>query len=76
MTKTVEAIYEDKVLKPLSPLEGLQEHQRVKVIVDVSQPKVASIKKNISGKYAGVGKGLWKEDAQKYVKKGRTDNRV
>lgn len=35
MTRTVQAIYEDKVLKPLSPLEGLQDHQRVEVSVYV-----------------------------------------
>ncbi|MGO9480194.1 MAG: antitoxin AF2212-like protein [Candidatus Kryptoniota bacterium] len=39
MTRTVQAIYEDKVLKPLSPLEGLQDHQRVEVSVYVPPPK-------------------------------------
>ncbi len=39
MTRTVEAIYEDKVLKPLSPLEGLQDHQRVEISVYVPPPK-------------------------------------
>jgi predicted DNA-binding antitoxin AbrB/MazE fold protein len=39
MTRTVQAIYEDKVLKPLSPLEGLQDHQRVEISVYVPPPK-------------------------------------
>jgi predicted DNA-binding antitoxin AbrB/MazE fold protein len=33
MTRTVDVIYEDNVLKPLTPLEGLQEHERVVVIL-------------------------------------------
>ncbi|MFZ1082505.1 MAG: antitoxin family protein [Candidatus Kryptoniota bacterium] len=39
MTRTIEAIYEDKVLKPLSALEGLKDHQRVEVSVYVPPPK-------------------------------------
>jgi len=33
MTRTIEVIYEDKVLKPLTPVEGIQEHERVVVIL-------------------------------------------
>lgn len=33
MPRTIEVIYEDKVLKPLVPIEGLQEHERVVVIL-------------------------------------------
>ncbi|MEW5767442.1 MAG: antitoxin family protein [bacterium] len=33
MTRTVEVIYEDNVLKPLIPIEGLWEHERVIVIL-------------------------------------------
>lgn len=31
MTNTIEAIYEDKVFKPVSKVEGLKEHDRVKL---------------------------------------------
>ena len=37
MTKTVEAIYEDNVLKPVEPIKGIKEHERVLVIL-CSQP--------------------------------------
>jgi len=33
MPRTIEAIYEDNVLKPLTPIEGLQEHERVVVVL-------------------------------------------
>ena len=33
MTQTVEVIYEDNVLKPLEPIEGIKEHERVVVIL-------------------------------------------
>jgi predicted DNA-binding antitoxin AbrB/MazE fold protein len=33
MTQTVEVIYEDNVLKPISPIEGLKEHDRRLVIL-------------------------------------------
>ena len=33
MTRMVEVIYEDKVLKPVLPIEGLQEHGRAWVII-------------------------------------------
>jgi len=39
MARTVEAIYEDNVLKPLSPLERLQEHQRGELSLYVAPPK-------------------------------------
>jgi len=31
MAQTVEAIYENGILRPLKPLEGIAEHRRVKV---------------------------------------------
>jgi predicted DNA-binding antitoxin AbrB/MazE fold protein len=37
--QTVEAIYENKVLKPLTPLEGLCEHQRVELMIKSSAKK-------------------------------------
>ncbi len=33
MTTTVEVLYEDHVLKPLSPIEGLREHERTWVFI-------------------------------------------
>ena len=32
MAQTVEVIYEDNVLKPIEPIEGIKEHERVLVI--------------------------------------------
>ncbi len=31
MTKTVEVIYEENVLKPIEPIKGIKEHERVLV---------------------------------------------
>jgi predicted DNA-binding antitoxin AbrB/MazE fold protein len=33
MSRTLEVMYEENVLKPLMPIEGLQEHERVTVIL-------------------------------------------
>ena len=33
MTTTVEVLYEDHVLKPLGPSEGLREHERAWVLI-------------------------------------------
>ncbi len=33
MSRTIEAVYENKVLKPLIPLKGLREHEKVMIIV-------------------------------------------
>lgn len=35
MMQTVEAIYENGVLRPVQPLSGIREHTRVKVTVEV-----------------------------------------
>ncbi|MCD4799904.1 MAG: antitoxin family protein [Methanosarcinales archaeon] len=32
MTKTIEVVYEDHVFKPLVPVEGLKEHERLVAI--------------------------------------------
>jgi len=39
MLRTIEVIYEDNVLKPLTPIGGLQEHQRILVILCPKTPK-------------------------------------
>ena len=33
MIRTVEAIYEKNVLKPIEPIEGIKEYERVEVIL-------------------------------------------
>ena len=35
MSVTIEAIYESGVLKPLSPLPNLKEHERVRITVEI-----------------------------------------
>lgn len=34
VSKSIEAIYEDGIFKPLKPLEGLAEHERVRLIIE------------------------------------------
>jgi predicted DNA-binding antitoxin AbrB/MazE fold protein len=46
VTRTLEALYEDGVLKPLEPLEGLDDLSRVRLVlelVDVSHPLAACV---------------------------------
>ena len=33
MTATVEVLFEDQVLKPLSPIEGMREHEKALVLI-------------------------------------------
>jgi predicted DNA-binding antitoxin AbrB/MazE fold protein len=47
MTITIEAIYESGVLKPLSPLPLLKEHERVRITLEVP-----SIVEELRGKIA------------------------
>lgn len=60
MLKTIHAIYEHGVLKPLEPIEGIEENTKVKVTVstekDVSPPLL---------RFAGV---LSEEDANSMMK--------
>jgi predicted DNA-binding antitoxin AbrB/MazE fold protein len=37
MTQTVEAIYEDGILRPVEPLEGIAEHCIVTVTIEVGE---------------------------------------
>ncbi len=39
MPKTLEAIYEDGVLRPLSPIKGLRKRQKVSITVEVPGEK-------------------------------------
>ncbi len=40
MTQTIDAIYEDGILRPIQPLEGVAERSRVRLTVEVAQPAV------------------------------------
>jgi predicted DNA-binding antitoxin AbrB/MazE fold protein len=33
MSRTIEVVYEDNVLKPLTPIEGLREHEKIVIIL-------------------------------------------
>lgn len=37
MTKRVHALYEDGVLRPLEPLEGVAEHSRVRITIEMDE---------------------------------------
>jgi predicted DNA-binding antitoxin AbrB/MazE fold protein len=40
MTKTIEAVYEEGILRPLSPIRGLRRHQKVRITLETSlKPK-------------------------------------
>lgn len=39
MPRTIEAIYEDGVLRPLSPIKGLRKKQRVSITVEKAPSK-------------------------------------
>ena len=45
MPKTIEAIYENGVLRPLTPIKGLKRHQRVAITVK----KPSKIKHQLEG---------------------------
>ena len=38
MNQTIEAIYENGVLRPIQPLMGLKEHDTIKVTIELSKP--------------------------------------
>jgi len=60
--QTIEAVYEDNVLKPLKPLKGIMEHENVLVIVRSHPAKksLREIKGTLSHKEA--------EEMQEYVR--------
>lgn len=39
MVQTIEAIYENGVLRPLQPLEGITEHVKLRITVEVEEPQ-------------------------------------
>jgi len=40
MTKTIEVVYEDNVFKPLEPVEGIEEHERMVAIFSRHPAKI------------------------------------
>lgn len=64
----------EDLLREIKKLPQRELEELIKELLASSRP--VSVKRRISGKYTGIGKGIWKEDAQEYVKKGRSDNRA
>ena len=60
MTKTIHAIYEHGVLRPLKPIEGLTENTEVEVTVSVKKETAHPLLK-----FAGI---LSEEEANKMLK--------
>ncbi len=60
MSKTIEAIYENGVLRPLNPIKGLKKHQKVAITVE----KVSKKKYPLEG-LCGI---LPDEDAKEILK--------
>ncbi len=44
MTKTIEVVFEDKVLKPLQPLEGMRDHETAWVMIR-SHPRKSELQR-------------------------------
>ena len=42
MTQTINAIYENNVLKPLTPIFGIDEHQRIEITLSLPHSKKGS----------------------------------
>lgn len=60
MFKTIQAIYKQGILKPLGPIEGIEENTEVKIIVSTEQKDSTSLLR-----FAGI---LDEEDASKMIK--------
>ncbi|MEQ8224162.1 MAG: antitoxin family protein [Candidatus Eremiobacterota bacterium] len=39
MVQTIEVIYEDNVLKPVNPIKGLTEHEKISIIIHPGKSK-------------------------------------
>ncbi|MFZ3090047.1 MAG: antitoxin family protein [Nitrospirota bacterium] len=63
MPKTIEAIYEDGVFKPLKKIR-LNEHQKVELNVFTEDEIAGITKKALS--IIGIGKSAFKDTAQKH----------
>jgi len=60
MTKTIHAIYEHGILRPLEPIEGIGENTEVEVTIDVKQKELSPIQR-----FAGI---LGEEEANKMLR--------
>lgn len=60
MTKTINAIYEHGILRPLEPIEGIRENSEVEVTIAVKQKEVSPILR-----FAGI---LSEEEANKMLR--------
>lgn len=60
MTKTIHAIYEHGILRPLEPIEGIRENTEVEVTIAVKQKELSPILR-----FAGV---LSEEEANKMLR--------
>ena len=60
MTKTIHAIYEHGILRPLEPIEGLRENTEVEVTIAVKQKELSPILR-----FAGI---LSEEEANKMLR--------
>jgi len=60
MTKTIHAIYEHGILRPLEPIEGIRENAEVEVTIAVKQKEVSPILR-----FAGI---LSEEEANKMLR--------
>ncbi|MBM4065018.1 MAG: DUF104 domain-containing protein [Planctomycetes bacterium] len=60
MTKTIHAIYEHGILRPLEPIEGIRENSEVEVTIAVKQKEVSPILR-----FAGI---LSEEEANKMLR--------
>jgi predicted DNA-binding antitoxin AbrB/MazE fold protein len=58
MSRNIEAVYEDGVLKPLSPLD-LKDHERVKLTVEEERSTVRAT----SGMFSGISDSVIEEVA-------------
>lgn len=47
MTQTIEAVYEDNVLKPIKPIKGIMEHENV--VVTIHQRPVKKGLREVAG---------------------------
>lgn len=63
MTKTIEAIYEDGVFKPLTK-PPFKEHEKVELIISIKPEEDEAIKNALS--IIGIGKSLFKDTSEKH----------
>lgn len=74
MTKTIEAVYESGVLRPVAPIDGLSEHDRVVVTIErttaghplagwvggLPDDEAAAILKDVGDEFGRVDPDDWK----------------